>query len=238
MLGQIGFDVNPQNCHVRFVPVSAKNDVNIGYYLTNNAANAKVDKTDLPPELTAWYGTNNPTLIDLINTLPTDNYFLDAPDSNGVNTTTSNKTQQEFIPTPINGPNPNPLTIAIHETYTDTINGLCVQGKVLTGSCCVKEKIVLIPSGLVATIRGIQCGDTLVNGCFAGDVVTLQVKLVNNTEDAANAMGTIVVTEPLTQPTFWQKDYCANLCRDDNVCNADFTWSIVINLFTTYLCIR
>lgn len=181
MLGQIGFDVSPGSPHVRYVPVSAMTGVNIA---STAQAGAKGDESPstLPAELAAWY-TNAPSLIDLIDTLPSDN------GSSGLD-------REEFNPIPTTGPNPDPFAVAVHETFVSPLFGLSVHGKVLSGSCMVKEKVVLFPSGLVAKVKGIEHKNELVEGCFQGDVVTLQVALLNSNEDVQNTMSTALLCDP------------------------------------------
>ena len=122
MLTSIGFS-KPQ-----FVPVSAKDNVNISPSGTKAVSKAlgKASTTpgagELEPSVAAllpWF--KGPSLVDLIDKLPPD----------VVDVTT-------------------PFTMAIHEVFVNPVFGLTIAGKVLTGACVVKERIALYPSGYVS----------------------------------------------------------------------------------------
>jgi hypothetical protein len=72
------------------------------------------------------------------------------PSDNGCNS----EKRDEFQPTPLSGPNKNPFSFAVHESFLHPLLGLSIHGKVLGGACMIKEKVVLYPTGLVAQVKG------------------------------------------------------------------------------------
>uniref|UniRef100_T1J683 Tr-type G domain-containing protein n=1 Tax=Strigamia maritima TaxID=126957 RepID=T1J683_STRMM len=72
-------------------------------------------------------------------------------------------------------PMSKPFRMSVGDIFKGQLSGFCVSGRIETGYISSGDRVLVMPQGETAHVKGICIDDAAVNGAFAGDQVTLSI---------------------------------------------------------------